>query len=158
MFTKRGTVAPSISKGLGSRALNRPSNIPSSMSDSLATLAHANRPTDITDSLSALSSSTTPLKRRASTSFECPDDNSRKRMKEDMEDMPYPAGENILESNARFANQLAEELQCGCCSELVYRPVLVMPCQHFFCGRCVRFFLALRSAMELSCADSLRLI
>lgn len=140
MFTKRGTVAPPISRGLGSRTLTRPSNIPSTMSDSLATLAHANRPTDITDSLSALSSSTTSLKRRASTSFECSDDNSRKRMKEDMEDKPYPAGENTLESNARFANQLAEELQCGCCSELVYRPVLVMPCQHFFCGRCVQFF------------------
>lgn len=140
MFTKRGTVAPPISRGLGSRTLTRPSNIPSTMSDSLAALAHANRPTDITDSLSALSSSTTSLKRRASTSFECSDDNSRKRMKEDMEDKPYPAGENTLESNARFANQLAEELQCGCCSELVYRPVLVMPCQHFFCGRCVQFF------------------
>ncbi len=34
-----------------------------------------------------------------------------------------------------FTEELAEELQCGCCSELVYRPVVVNPCQHFFCGR-----------------------
>ena len=138
MFTKRGTVAPPISKDLSWCTLTRPStNILSSMSD---TLAHANGPTDITDSLSALSSSATSLKRRASTSFDCPDENSCKRMKEDTQDKPYPAGENTLESSAGFANQLAEELQCGCCSELVYRPVLVMPCQHFFCGRYVRFF------------------
>ncbi|TDL16601.1 hypothetical protein BD410DRAFT_616298 [Rickenella mellea] len=31
---------------------------------------------------------------------------------------------------------LAQELQCGCCAELVYKPVLVSPCQHFFCGSC----------------------
>ncbi|KAF8914897.1 hypothetical protein CPB85DRAFT_1218554 [Mucidula mucida] len=35
-----------------------------------------------------------------------------------------------------FTEELAEELQCGCCSELVYRPVVVNPCQHFFCGSC----------------------
>lgn len=34
-----------------------------------------------------------------------------------------------------LVEHLAEELQCGCCSELVYRPVIVAPCQHFFCGR-----------------------
>jgi E3 ubiquitin-protein ligase CHFR len=36
-----------------------------------------------------------------------------------------------------LSDDLAQELQCGCCSELVYRPVVVSPCQHFFCGRCV---------------------
>ncbi|KNZ81289.1 E3 ubiquitin-protein ligase CHFR, partial [Termitomyces sp. J132] len=34
-----------------------------------------------------------------------------------------------------LADDLARELECGCCSDLVYRPVLVNPCQHFFCGR-----------------------
>jgi hypothetical protein len=34
-----------------------------------------------------------------------------------------------------LAEHLAQELQCGCCSELVYKPVIVTPCQHFFCGR-----------------------
>lgn len=36
-----------------------------------------------------------------------------------------------------LADDLAQELQCGCCSELVYKPVIVSPCEHFFCGRCV---------------------
>ncbi|KAI6114415.1 hypothetical protein F5141DRAFT_1187953 [Pisolithus sp. B1] len=34
-----------------------------------------------------------------------------------------------------LVEDLVQELQCGCCSELVYRPVVVSPCQHFFCGR-----------------------
>ena len=38
----------------------------------------------------------------------------------------------------KLAEDLAQELQCGCCSELVYRPVVVSPCQHLFCGRYVR--------------------
>jgi hypothetical protein len=37
-----------------------------------------------------------------------------------------------------LAAELAEELECGCCSAVVYRPVVVMPCQHYFCGRCAR--------------------
>ncbi|KIJ54401.1 hypothetical protein M422DRAFT_153683, partial [Sphaerobolus stellatus SS14] len=28
------------------------------------------------------------------------------------------------------------ELKCGCCTELCYNPVVVNPCQHFFCGSC----------------------
>ncbi|KZT12057.1 uncharacterized protein LAESUDRAFT_733924 [Laetiporus sulphureus 93-53] len=36
-----------------------------------------------------------------------------------------------------LANELEQELQCACCSALVYRPVVVMPCQHFFCGSCI---------------------
>ena len=34
-----------------------------------------------------------------------------------------------------LAEHLSQELHCGCCSELVYKPVIVTPCQHFFCGR-----------------------
>lgn len=79
------------------------------------------------------------LKRRASPSFEgLEDDSSRKRKREDQDDAlgsvagPRPT---VTVENPRLADELAEELQCGCCSELVYRPVVVSPCQHFFCGR-----------------------
>jgi hypothetical protein len=75
------------------------------------------------------------LKRRASSSFECPEDNSRKRLKEEPEDMAHRPEPSVSETNPNFVDELAQELQCGCCSELVYKPVLVMPCQHFFCGR-----------------------
>ncbi|KZS93432.1 hypothetical protein SISNIDRAFT_485680 [Sistotremastrum niveocremeum HHB9708] len=35
-----------------------------------------------------------------------------------------------------LSDSLALELQCGCCAELLYNPVMVLPCQHFFCGSC----------------------
>ncbi|KAF7346551.1 hypothetical protein MSAN_01883200 [Mycena sanguinolenta] len=85
----------------------------------------------------------TTLKRRASASFpEDPDDSvSRKRMKEEREDsdsvVAAQAGDTVaFAKDSELADQLAQELQCGCCSELVYRPVMVQPCQHFFCGSC----------------------
>ena len=34
-----------------------------------------------------------------------------------------------------LAEDLGQELECGCCSGLVYKPVVVNPCEHFFCGR-----------------------
>jgi len=46
-----------------------------------------------------------------------------------------PTNATSVETSVDFVDELAQELQCGCCSELVYKPVLVMPCQHFFCGR-----------------------
>ena len=73
------------------------------------------------------------LKRRASPSFDTVD-NNHKRMKQDKDDnncndaLPPVGMEN-------FTDVLVDDLQCGCCSELVYKPVLVIPCQHFFCGR-----------------------
>jgi hypothetical protein len=79
------------------------------------------------------------LKRSASPSFDCVDDN-RKRMKQDKDDYncsdPFqtPVG---IDGEVKFADVLADDFQCGCCSELVYKPVLVIPCQHFFCGRSV---------------------
>lgn len=76
------------------------------------------------------------LKRRVSLSFECSEDNSRKRLKEEPGDMAHRPESSVSGSNANLADELAQELQCGCCSELVYKPVLVMPCQHFFCGSC----------------------
>lgn len=77
------------------------------------------------------------LKRRASPAFEgMEDENSRKRMKEASDTRALDA-RNVDDETAglTLADELAQELRCGCCSELVYRPVLVMPCQHFFCGR-----------------------
>ncbi|KAJ7288163.1 hypothetical protein C8J57DRAFT_1279275 [Mycena rebaudengoi] len=66
------------------------------------------------------------LKRSASVSFDVSDvEISRKRMKEEHDDVP-----NLDDT------QLFEELQCGCCSSLVYRPVLFDQCQHFVCGSC----------------------
>ncbi|KAF9464160.1 hypothetical protein BDZ94DRAFT_1257154 [Collybia nuda] len=79
------------------------------------------------------------LKRRASPSFEgLGEDTSRKRIKEEQDDSGVRSEEttNSLLSRFNYLDEMAEELQCGCCSELVYRPVIVMPCQHFFCGSC----------------------
>jgi E3 ubiquitin-protein ligase CHFR len=78
------------------------------------------------------------LKRRASPSFESlEDDTSRKRLKEDVNDNSMDSGsnQNLLTTQHSFADDLAQELNCGCCSELCYHPVVVSPCQHFFCGR-----------------------
>lgn len=78
------------------------------------------------------------LKRRASSSFEgLKEDSSRKKVKEERETTEEAAGVSDVapEVSATLANDLADDLQCGCCAELVYRPVLVNPCQHFFCGR-----------------------
>ncbi|EMD39929.1 hypothetical protein CERSUDRAFT_46110 [Gelatoporia subvermispora B] len=78
------------------------------------------------------------LKRRASPSFEGMDDAVvRKRMKENSEQDNTPAtrqGSSV--DGDKLADELELELQCGCCSALVHRPVVVSPCQHFFCGSC----------------------
>lgn len=81
------------------------------------------------------------LKRRASWSFATlQPDGSSKRKKDASDDVsrgkvsdggPNVDGDSLVE-------RLAQELQCGCCSELVYRPVIIAPCEHFFCGRCVQ--------------------
>ncbi|CAK5284071.1 unnamed protein product [Mycena citricolor] len=83
------------------------------------------------------------LKRRASASFNDTLDEvaaRRKRMKEehtphDVEQISVPAS-SAKHLDCVLADELAQELQCGCCSELVYRPVTVLPCQHYFCGSC----------------------
>lgn len=83
----------------------------------------------------------TTRKRRASSAFtECPDDATRKRMRDaDTEpELDVHAPDSTAVAAAGLVDDVAQELQCACCSELVYRPVLVIPCQHFFCGRCVR--------------------
>ena len=76
----------------------------------------------------------TTRKRRASSAFtDCPDEVTRKRMR----DINIDPDVHPPDPNLGLADDVAQELQCACCSELVYRPVLVIPCQHFFCGRCV---------------------
>ncbi|KAJ7625401.1 hypothetical protein DFH06DRAFT_1444554 [Mycena polygramma] len=100
-------------------------------------------PTPPATSIETLSrSQLSTLKRRASASFTdgLDDSVSRKRMKEEREDSERP-GESTgtiatADEDSALAEQLAQELQCGCCSGLVYRPVIVAPCQHFFCGSC----------------------
>ena len=67
---------------------------------------------------------------------------SKKKLKDDGDGAPSAAGEGGdgeagAVDGAALADGLEEELQCGCCSAIVYRPVVVAPCQHFFCGRCV---------------------
>ncbi|KAI0335883.1 hypothetical protein GY45DRAFT_1316634 [Cubamyces sp. BRFM 1775] len=96
----------------------------------------------------AAPSATAPLKRSASQAFEdtgLPDEEtSHKRAREDKEDAGQKdergGGEVGADGNA-LADNLEEELQCGCCSAIVYRPVVVAPCQHFFCGSCVRLWI-----------------
>ncbi|PFH53892.1 hypothetical protein AMATHDRAFT_53537 [Amanita thiersii Skay4041] len=83
--------------------------------------------------------STTNLKRHVSPSCdsELPSEGSRKRFKEDITDeTSITSSINCTSVKSSLIEELATELQCGCCSELAYRPVLVIPCQHFFCGSC----------------------
>jgi E3 ubiquitin-protein ligase CHFR len=76
------------------------------------------------------------LKRRASSIFDVHGDNSRKRLKEDFPpDEAADAQAPALISGRQLADDLEQDLLCGCCSALLYRPVIVYPCQHYFCGR-----------------------
>ncbi|EPQ54559.1 hypothetical protein GLOTRDRAFT_77157 [Gloeophyllum trabeum ATCC 11539] len=78
------------------------------------------------------------VKRRASPSFEdCEEGSSRKRLKEDKHRGVDECNERCVRMDAeQIIDEMEQELQCGCCSGLVYRPVIVSPCQHFFCGSC----------------------
>ncbi|CAA7261412.1 unnamed protein product [Cyclocybe aegerita] len=112
------------------------------MSQDSSTAETAYRPADpLADTDTLPPAQSTSLKRRASQSFTCPDDSiSRKRMKEAIpegDDKATGTESGAPDASVSFVEVLAEELQCGCCSELVYNPLLVMPCQHFFCGSCV---------------------
>ncbi|KAH8104575.1 hypothetical protein BXZ70DRAFT_888072 [Cristinia sonorae] len=82
----------------------------------------------------------TSLKRTAASAFgSTSEENSgRKKPKEaaDESATAMSISEPAIDGQA-LADELEQELQCGCCSALVYRPVIVHPCQHFFCGSCV---------------------
>jgi hypothetical protein len=94
------------------------------------------------------------LKRRASSTFESRGDNSRKRLKEDLPpnettDPQAPA----LISGSLLADDLEQELLCGCCSALLYRPVIVYPCQHYFCGSCCQLWVRVSFYPKFSVAS-----
>ena len=36
---------------------------------------------------------------------------------------------------AKLVEEMGMELTCGCCTEMCYNPVIVLPCQHYYCGR-----------------------
>lgn len=81
--------------------------------------------------------SSSALKRGPPSSFEgLEDETSKKRFKEDLGNQPDSEKSVAKPDYEALAEDLAQELQCGCCAELVYRPVVVSPCQHFFCGSC----------------------
>ncbi|KAG1872420.1 hypothetical protein DFJ58DRAFT_722359 [Suillus subalutaceus] len=83
------------------------------------------------------STSSSALKRGPPSSFEgLEDETSKKRFKEDLGNEPDCEKSAAKPGYEALAEDLAQELQCGCCTELVYRPVVVSPCQHFFCGSC----------------------
>ncbi|KAG1822856.1 uncharacterized protein BJ212DRAFT_1330957 [Suillus subaureus] len=81
--------------------------------------------------------SSSALKRGPPSSFEgLEDETSKKRFKGDLGNEPDSEKSVAKPGYETLAEDLAQELQCGCCTELVYRPVVVSPCQHFFCGSC----------------------
>ncbi|KAG2361714.1 hypothetical protein BDR07DRAFT_1408933 [Suillus spraguei] len=85
----------------------------------------------------AAGTSSSALKRGPPSSFEgLEDETSKKRFKEDFGKEPGSEKSVVKADYEALAEDLAQELQCGCCAELVYRPVVVSPCQHFFCGSC----------------------
>jgi E3 ubiquitin-protein ligase CHFR len=81
--------------------------------------------------------STSSLKRRASDAFADRAESAVKRAREDSPDQATAPNDDqpVSISGQAVADDLADELMCGCCSALLYRPVVVNPCQHYFCGR-----------------------
>lgn len=104
---------------------------------------HHTRPGPITLP-EASASATAPLKRSASEAFEevSDDEGTHKKLKDSGGNGKGVDG-GANRDRVTLADNLEEELQCGCCSAIVYRPVVVNPCQHFFCGRCVCMFCVL---------------
>ena len=82
------------------------------------------------------------LKRRASSGWGegSGDSPSRKRIKDEhvgqgeSSDPPASGPTNAMNTRT-LIDDLAQELECGCCAALVYNPVTIIPCQHSFCGR-----------------------
>jgi len=82
------------------------------------------------------------LKRRASSNWGegSSGSPSRKRLKDEhvgqegSTDSPASGPTDILDRRV-LIDDLAQELECGCCAALVYNPVTIIPCQHSFCGR-----------------------
>ena len=82
------------------------------------------------------------LKRRASSSWGegSGDSPSRKRLKDghvgqgESTDSQTSGRADITDKQA-LIDDLAQELECGCCAAPVYNPVTILPCQHSLCGR-----------------------
>ena len=76
-----------------------------------------------------------------------PDDRQgtkRKRLSVEQEDSPAGVASTSKEvvvgdgtNAARLVEEMGMELTCGCCTEMCYNPVIVLPCQHYYCGRYV---------------------
>ncbi|KAH9922815.1 uncharacterized protein BXZ73DRAFT_51208 [Epithele typhae] len=95
------------------------------------------------------------LKRSAADAFEEPEPDAeededdggeaatvpKKQRTEETGEQETAGAEAAAVDGAALAENLEEELQCGCCSAIVYRPVVVVPCQHFFCGSCVALWI-----------------
>ncbi|KAI0720449.1 hypothetical protein C8T65DRAFT_791392 [Cerioporus squamosus] len=94
----------------------------------------------------AATSATASLKRSAAEAFEDASDEEATSHKK-IRDETRPAVPGDEDEHGKtvdgsgLADNLEEELQCGCCSAIVYRPVVVAPCQHFFCGSCVTLWI-----------------
>ncbi|KAI1789634.1 hypothetical protein LXA43DRAFT_892625 [Ganoderma leucocontextum] len=87
-------------------------------------------------------SATAPLKRSASEAFEdVSDDESKHKKLKDSSGNAKAHDGRANPDGVTLADNLEEELQCGCCSAIVYRPVVVTPCQHFFCGSCIMLWI-----------------
>jgi E3 ubiquitin-protein ligase CHFR len=72
-------------------------------------------------------------------------DSKRKRISDGNDDNDSPEPSTSKTTTApdgtdanRLVREIGDELLCGCCSALCYNPVLVLPCQHYYCGRCAR--------------------
>jgi E3 ubiquitin-protein ligase CHFR len=88
--------------------------------------------------------STKSLKRTADMMDDDEDrqDSKRKRISDGNEDGGPEASTSKTTNTApdgtdanRLVKEIGDELLCGCCSALCYNPVLVLPCQHYYCGR-----------------------
>ena len=82
------------------------------------------------------------LKRRASSSWGegSGDSPNRKRLKDEPVSQKESTGSRAsghadIADKQTLIDDLAQELECGCCAALVYSPVTIIPCQHSFCGR-----------------------
>ena len=107
--------------------------------------AHSMDITLVPDFIGPPHTSVASLKRRATSSPEDAESStSRKKLREDMSGEVSATPEEPINGQV-LADELEQELQCGCCAALVYRPVVVSPCQHFFCGRFVISCIIFRS-------------
>jgi hypothetical protein len=93
------------------------------------------------------------LKRRADSTPAADEANDsekracKKAKHEHVADAEHGRDAPALDGQALVAD-LAQELECGCCAAVVYRPVVVMPCQHFFCGRYALYLLCIRQTAD----------